>query len=838
MVYKKNIFIIILVFIFSVVTVCAKEKPKIDIKGKYDYLSSKELSRILGWVSDKDKGKLCCGYYSEPDNIVNFPDSEPFTKSPLNIKANQPALITKNGPSVIEGDVVLTQPGREILADKVTFYRDDETGKISRAVLTGNVSYCEHGKLIVADSSDLDFANGVYSLDSSIYRLRSDTPTGIANVWGKAKAAISEAAGVLKLKNSTYTTCSPENVSWYLKSSRLRLDSSAGRGYARNAVVFFKKVPIFYSPFLSFPINKERKSGFLTPTPSYSKDSGFSIDLPYYFNLAPNYDFTFTPELLTRRGLVLGGNWRYMTLGSKGYIDANYIPKDKVFMDFRNSASASNGSDKNALKELKNSSDGRAFFSLQNISKINENWDAKLDVNYVTDDYFMQDFRDISNISDRDQLLNRADIRYNDNTWSFLTRVQAFQTLHPITQNEAQDQYRRLPQVSLSGDFPDSYGGLDYRLDTEITNFTHRDDFYSRNSTPVTAGTRFNFMPSISLPLSWMGGYFLPKVHLQTTGYALHDRAITGVSNRVARFYPIFSLDSGAVFTRKVDFLKNKYTQTLEPRLFYLFVPEREQDSLPLFDTSLPAFDFSQLFRVNRFSGIDRVGDANQFVFAITARMLDDYGQEKFTSSIGQMVALRRHEVEIDRTLNQFAVDSNLDPLVNDNFSPLVGNVQYNINSNLSASVNAAWNVNKRRFNTATVNMRYTNSSDRVLNLWYNYALNGDRLLQNEDIDLSRVGASLSWKTWSNFNIIGNVNYNISYKRPQSYFYGLEYNSCCFAIRAMHSRNFIGVGSNKDSNYDSKFYLQILLKGIGSFGDNGLGELIKGQVGGYSNKFD
>ena len=802
-----------------------------QVQGNYSQMSVADTVKALGWVKDGDDKSFCGGHYFESDNIVTVPNPKGFSDSPMNITAVKPAFFTKHGASVVQGEVVLTQPGREITADKATFFRDDKTGKISHSILLGHVNYREYGKLIVAPQSDLDFVSKIYSLNQGVYRLFTNTPTGLANVWGRAKHAIRDVIGVLKLDRATYSTCPPDATTWHLWGNTMILDRNTGRGEVINGVLFLKKVPVFYMPYFNFPIDKNRKSGFLIPTPNSSNKSGLGLDIPYYFNLAPNYDATFTPEIFTKRGVLFDGLFRYLTPTSEGSVNIDYIPRDKAFVSFRDSATVIKETDKPALKELQESSSDRGFLSMQNKSHFDEHWQASLNVNYVSDDYFLQDFSTVATASDKDQLLNRADISYTDDHWNFLGRLQVFQTLHPITQSETQDQYKRLPQLSLSGDFPAGFGGLDYRLDSEIVNFMHRDNFYSQASTPIVGGARFNMMPSISAPLNWLGGYIVPRVQLQATGYSIHNQANQSTLNSITRLYPLISIDSGAVFSRGINFFSKGYTQTLEPRLFYLLVPAGNQNNIPLFDTYLPAFDFNQLFRTNRFSGIDRVGDANQVAAAVTTRFLDDYGQEKASVGLGQIIAIHKHQVTVDGNLN-----NNLDPLINEYLSPLVGQLQYFVNPKINATLNMAWDPNYHRMNTAGVNLQYINSTDRVMNFWYSYVLHGDQLLQNEPIDLNRVGFSLGWKVWRHWNIVGNMNYNISYKRAQNYLYGLEYNSCCWAMRIVRSRNFIGIGANNEGNYDSRLYIQIVLKGFGNFGDEGFGGMLASQISGYQDK--
>lgn len=825
--YKGHIFIISLIIISHVSVAAATQV-------KFDQLSPAETAKALGWIKDKDSCNICGGHYFEPSNIINIPEPQALVDAPMDITAVAPAFFAKHGMSVVQGDVVLRQPGREVFADKVTFLRDDKTGKLTTGVLYGNVKFREYGKLFVADRGDIDFSHKIYSIDHGVYRLLTNTPTGLENIWGRAKHAVRNAAGVLKLKRATYSACPPDATTWRLWSNNLTLDRNTGRGEATNAVIFLKKIPILYTPYFNFPIDARRKSGFLTPAPSSSKVSGYGINIPYYFNLAPNYDAIFTPTLFTKSGVLFDGLFRYLTPNSVGQIDVSYIPYDRSFVEFRDTAAFTSGSNYNTFRDLKNSASGRGYLSLKNESHFDASWRGSLNVNYATDSYFLQDFN-VTAAGEKDQLLNRADVNYSSDRWNFLGRLQIFQTLHQITQQETKDQYMRLPQLNLSGDYPDGFGGLDYRLDSEIINFMYRGNIeYVPPLATVSEGVRFNLMPSVSAPFDWLGANITPKIQLQTTSYGIYDKLTTinaTADSSITKVYPLFSIDSSAVLKKEISFFSKPYTQTLEPRLFYLLVPARNQDNVPIFDTYLPAFDFNQLFRTNRFSGIDRVGDAHQVALAVTTRFLDEDGQEKLNAGLGQIVVMHKHKVVLG------GGNVNIDPLRTENLSPLVGKLQYFIHPQVNTTLDMAWDPNCHRLNTVNANLQYIKSADRVVNFWYHYTLHGDQLLQGQPINLSRVGSSVGWKIWQYWRIIGSLNYNASYKRVQNYLYGVEYDSCCWAMRIASSRNFIGIGNSSRSNYDSRYYVQFLLKGLGDSGDNGLGGLVANQVSGYQSKF-
>ncbi|MCL5261614.1 MAG: LPS assembly protein LptD [Gammaproteobacteria bacterium] len=793
----------------------------------FNELDAADVAQALGWVKDAKTPNLCGGYYIDPAIILNTPNPAPFREEPTSVSANNPSYFSEYGKSVLEGNVTLTQPGREVTADRVTLIRDKKTGKLTNSVLVGHVNMREYGKLIVSQDAYMNFATKVHTLNNAVYRLLSEVQTPAVTGWGRAKKIVRDSLGVLNLDKASYSTCPPENNSWHVWSKHLVLDKNSGRGTATNALFFVKNVPILYTPYLNFPIDKRRKSGFLYPTVGYSKDDGVNVALPYYFNLAPNYDFTLTPEVISKRGLLTEGLLRYLTENNSGSLDLYYIPRDKAFINFRELAPYEYKPSKE-LTELEKAHDGRGFVNYQNQLTVNQHWAGTLDLNYASDDYFLQDFGGFPTVVDNDQLPNQADLTYAGENWRFLSRVQVFQTLHPIALNRVLDQYQRLPQLDLGGDFPSSGFGPDYQLNMELINFQHRNNFDTGEKYPV--GSRLNVEPGITWPINAASGYLVPSLQLAATNYALSNAALDKQDN-VTRFLPLFSVNSGLIFERAMSFFHNPFTQTLEPRLFYLYVPYVNQDKIQNFDTFLPQIDFNQLFRSNRFSGYDRIGDANQFTYALTTRFLNDFGVEKLNAGIGQIFALQKHRVCLDKKCKN-------DPLVNEEFSPLVGQLQYYITDRWNTRADIAWDQNKHQMETTTFNLQYQEDPKHLANFWYNFGRDNDhRMSPGDSNNLNRFGVSLSWSVIKNWNILGDWNYNASHSHAQNYLYGIEYDTCCWAIRLVQSKVFVNVDANGKNTFNSLVYLQILLKGLGNFGTNDAGGLLTSQISGYMDQF-
>lgn len=810
---------------------------------KFDTLAYPNIAKFLGWVDDDTQpSNLCHGYYLEPDIIKQHPNPPSFDKAPTKVTATKPGFFSQYGVSTLTGNVTITQPGRQVNADVATFYREANTGEISSGTLLGNVNLREYGKIIVANKGFWDACSQSFTLSNGVYRVVTPSPTGTVNAWGRARRIVRDAQGVLKFNNATYTTCAPNTNTWRIWGNKITLNKKTGRGSITHAVVFFHKVPVFYAPYFNFPIDKERKSGFLYSSVGFSSNSGLDFSLPYYFNLAPNYDILITPRLLTNRGLLGEGLARYLTSSSHGELEVRYIPHDKKFTDFQKDSFnkyASSSLSAYSLSRLENANDNRGFVSYKNETIFNEHWSSNININYVTDDYFFQDFGG-SPANEEDQLLNQVDVEYSGENWNFAALAQAFQTIHPVNQSPTSlEQYRRLPQIDFNGDIPNNAYGLDYQLQSEFVNFDydHTRDTATGFLKPI--GSRIYITPGVQLPLRWTGGYTTPQLQLDTTLYSLRNNVVNSgeTKNNITRALPVFSIDNGITFVRNTNIFGKGYTQTLEPRIFYLFVPTHNQTDVPVFDSSLSTFGFDQLFSTNRFSGHDLVGDANQISVGLTTRFLDaNSAEEKFRASVGQTYAFHRHNVCI-KDPDTMEVHCDDDPLTQHDISPVVGEVQYDWTPHWSATASSAWDPNDQKITSGAISVRYQNGVNRIFNLGYNFIKHGDFVTGDRSDNLNRINLSLAWPINDHWNVVGDWNYNVSHNHSQEYFYGLEYQSCCWAIRVVQDESFVGTDANNHDTFNHGVYVQFLLKGLGSTGSGSAGDILTAQIPGYQDNF-
>lgn len=858
-----------LVFLFFSNTVfCTEENNNAQL------VAPLSIPELLGWVPLSSCENICCGYYKDPlSTFANVPLPALETTA-VEISAGETSL-QQAGQSILTGGVTLKQPGRLLSANDAYLNRDPKTGAMSTD-LKGGVTLREPGKLVLADSAHIELQSKAGELHNAIYHFKFDSPNPFANIsltcpvppttpdilsnsinaWGVAETVSRDPNGVIRLTHAMYSTCAPTANTWKLHASRIKLDPNTGRGTAYNTWMDVQGIPIFYTPYINFPINKSRKTGFLFPTVGHSSQSGYSIAEPFYWNIAPNYDATITPVEYSKRGPMLNGLFRYLTPTSSGNITGGVIFNDRAFATFQEQ-SLQNYSTSPYLNRLQDSSDTRRYLSWQNSTVFNPHWDASVNFNYVSDDYFVEDF-DYLSPAVTNQLPQQAQINYHDDIWNFMGKVQAYQTLHPVNLALTNNPYQSLPELDLTGDFPNQAYGLDYKLNSQFVYFRRQQNPGELTQPPEAA--RFHLQPSVSLPITGLSGFFTPTLQLAATHYDINDQ-VPGYRSDVTRGLPIFDIDTGLYFDRDFSMFGGNYEQTLEPRLFYLYAPYVNQDNIPLFDTTLVPFSYDSLFLTNRFSSVDRIGDANQITLALTTRILDqNTGVEKFRASIGQIYYFRDRIVNANpapgtpaaaSTGSFVAIDPSL--LVGttstiSNSSPIAAQMVYHWTPALSATANGAWDPNNKQVINGGFLVQYEPVPNHVVNLSYNFVRYGDPQLltppipplspQSHQNDLSLAGASFAWPIRDRWQVVGGLNYDVVHRYPQSYLYGVEYDSCCWAVRLVAARVFIGLNQNNNPTFDNTVYFQWQFKGLGNVGSADPASLLVGSIPGYKDTFD
>ena len=627
----------------------------------------------------------------------------------------------------------------------------------------------------------------------------------------------------LQLSDATYTTCPPSGNTWSLSASQITLDKKTAMGSSLNNVFSIYGIPVFYLPYFSFPLNNARKSGFLYPTITPDGAAGPSFSLPYYFNLAPNYDDTLTPTWYTKHGLYLNNIFRYLTKNSSGQLTINWMPYDKSIGSTRHSTN----------------------FNNQTI--INQHWRTHLIYNSISDPNFISNFSS-NNSTDTDETIlpRSASVNYNGSHWNFSGIMQDYLIVKPILTIENRP-YNLLPQLTLEANYPDLYHHINFSLNTQLTEF-------QKSSTSPTEqaieGQRLNIAPTISLPARWSFGYIQPQLTFDSTLYQLQNRS-QDTPNRnyphktVWRNLPIVSIDSGLYFDRRFFINQQLYTQTLEPRLYYLYVPYKNQSDIPPFDTSLISFNADSLFSSNRFSGLDRIGDANQITAALTTHINNAQGLEKLDASLGQIFYFNSRRVSLCRdTPNNPNCLNNEDPDHLNNRSDIVGSFGYYFNHNWNLSAMSSYSNSKNELSLQNYQFQYIADPRHIFNIGYQENLRDYALLSRQEIldgtkppKLSQLTTSILWQLTPKWSIIGKWNYSLNLSRTIDTFGGLQYDSCCWAIRVFMQHYIKSEDPDNPQNLDgpgtNSIMLQFQLKGLGGTNPNQISGLVS-QVPGYN----
>ena len=669
------------------------------------------------------------------------------------------------------GDVELRQRGVAIRADRVDY---DAQTQVS--VATGNVVMDRDGDIAKGPKLTYKLDDDTGEMQAPLFEIAKKADRKSA-ARGSADRAVLEGESISRLFRAEYTTCPVPRSDWFLRVSELELDSAKNMGTAYNSTVYFQGLPILYSPYMSFPLNNARTTGFLAPTIGTSGKSGFEFSLPWYWNIAPNRDMTITPKLLSKRGILVGGEYRYMEPSwGTGIVEAEFLPNDKI-------AEAN-----------------RYFMSLKHAQPLFWGWNGALNLQKVSDDNYFRDLSTRLAVTSQTNLPRDALAAYSDDTWSLSVRAIAYQTLQdplaPVTVP-----YKQLPQFLASGLKQDVHG-FDLGLQAELTNYRHP---------TLVNGQRFTTYPSVSWPFRNAWGYVIPKAGYHFTRYNVSGGNTQGLED-ASRSLPIMGLDAGVYFDRPWDFRGSSYFQTLEPRIYYLSAPYRDQSRLPNFSTADADFSFQTLFSENRFVGGDRIGDANQVTTAITSRLVESStGIERLKVAVGQIYYFEPQRVTLDK------------PATNDHASDILALVAGQVTPAFTMELGVQYNPNRGRDERIIANLRYSPAPGSIVNAAYRFTRNEvNPLLQIRQIDVSA-----QWPIWRGWNLVGRINWSLRDRKVLEGLAGFEYNAGCWEVRAVAHRF-----TTATQQTSTSFQIQLELTGLSRIGINPL-ETLRQNIAGY-----
>lgn len=791
------------------------------------------LIQTLGWKHDDNPCYRCHGYF-----VDDFKPASSSFRGPIDISSTQPSTLLSSGEILLNGDVKLKQSERTINAEQLKLQRNHKTGKIYKAELKGNLKWIEHNRAFYADNGEIDFTKRFFRLSGVIYRMLATSVNKFNSyIWGTATQIESNKPHTVEMQNATYSTCSPENCHWKLKAKRIVVDQNKGYGYLTHGWLIVHNFPIFYLPYHSFSLDNQRKSGFLTPYIAYSTLHGLEAILPFYLNLAPNYDTLFTARFLSKNGMLLQNRWRYLTEKAHGNFEIEQIFYDREFRKFvdnnsKNSSSIDPVAYRNLTKRY-NVRNGRGAILVDHHQQLTPNWSADLHVNCVSDDYFVRDFRTLSRNRDTDQLENHFEVIYEAPDFQFKGSLSGIQTLHLIDRLPAEDQYLRLPELN----FTKWYSHRNFTSETKFSSINFYYPWSKWYNRPAHLGTvRTSLRQVLAFPFYYNGITTTPIIEVNAANYSTYRKNLETPPNKTNLTYvhPIIAVDQKISVHRGIKILGNNFTQIVEPHFLYLYVPTLKQNNVPLFDTYLPTFDYDQLFRRNRFVGSDRVGDAHQLTIACTSRLLDSTGHEYLTAELGGIFSFKKHQIAITEQNWTTSDRFNYDPLTSENVSPIAGKLLVHLGPYITGTLKISWDQNYHRFNSSDISLDFVKDK-YIASLSYLYAYRGDQHPFNHRIiDLNRIEFSLILPINSQWKLFSSIAYNYGYRRLQNYLSGLEYEDCCWRVRLIASREFLPKQTRTD-NYDTRYYLQLSFKGFDTINFGTAESLLRQRIRGFND---
>lgn len=688
----------------------------------------------------------------------------------IEIRADSSRLV-EGGISQFSGDVELIKGGQALRAEVVTY---DDTANLF--VAEGRTHIWNSGVTWSGESATYDLDAEIIDLSEGRYWLLNGRGRGYAtNLRNDAIADVTTLRGV------NYTTCPLSEESWRVSASRIKLDHKSDRGSAVNAVLRVRDVPVFYFPYINFPLSDKRKSGFLAPSVGSSNRSGIDTRIPYYWNIAPNQDATLTPRILGDRGVMMESEYRYMQPTYQGRAQVEYLPNDDLVQ----------GQDRSLFSLLHNQylfgGRGRLFANLNNVS----------------DDEYFEDFGgSIASTSQR--FLNReVNFRFRNRGTYVRAIAQSFQTIDP-TIPDGSKPYRTLPKLEYLGTFRPA-ARLTPSFRTETTYFDHDS---------LVTGGRVDMAPAIQYQYIKPYLAVTPRLTLRHTEYLLDDPSST-FDDSESRTVPMASVDASLFAERDISLFGRSHLQTFEPRLFYLLVPHVPQDDIPRFDGGLLETSFRNIFRDNRFSGGDRIGDANQVTTAITSRILDTAnGREFGRLSVGQIFYFRDREVTLPGASE-----------VEDSVSELIAEAAANLGPDWSVRGTVQWDPNQPRTEKSAAVLRYRPNIDTVINLGYR--------LRRARTDVEQTEVSFRLPVMENLALLGRWNFSLLDTRALETIGGIEYESCCWGLRIV-GRRFL---RNAEGEFDTGVFAQIEFRGLGGVGQKS-GSFLRRAIAGYEDPFE
>ncbi len=662
----------------------------------------------------------------------------------------------------LKGNAEIVQGVQGIFADSLRYdqqnYQASAKGEVKFYTAQGDTIFSDRLTLEIGtrigEAEDVRFTMSKRDIEETSQAVYQNKKTKVGQVKqkhvrmsmrGEADRLFFEGHQRERLENVAITTCRTGQDDVFVSAREMTLDHSTGIGRASGLKVRLFNVPIFYLPQASFPINDKRKTGFLFPTVGYEKESGYIASIPYYINIAPTQDATITPKVLTQRGVQLIGEYRYLGDGYDGILSAEVLPGDAVFED------------------------DRWALHYKHDTQFAENWEASIDTQSASDNQYFEDFETDINLTSATLLSQKAEIAYVGRTVDFSAGVLGYENVDALFP-DASEPYEQLPRVTFDLDSQHNFRPFKYELETEVVNFDHA----SRVN-----GVRSSLESSVSIPLEKLYGFVKPKLSVTHIQYSL-DKQDAGLPDNPSVTVPVFSVDSGLFYERDATWQGEDYYQTLEPRILYVYTPEKDQSELPMFDTSESDFNnYSNLFNRKRFFGGDRVGDTNQLSIGVTTRLIDEKsGTQKLSASTGAIVYLADRKI----TASGETEDATT--------SDFVGEITASLTQDWDANAFLQWDREEDDLTSGRFGISYNpdsrfyeNNQDhrRYFSFGYLFQAGGNSETESRPKDVSELGLSFRWPVSDRLRFKFEEQYSLDDREHRNTEIGIGYDACCWA---------------------------------------------------------
>jgi LPS-assembly protein len=780
----------------------------------YSPLGLADLKQTLDWVAyeqltPEQQAQLpigSCGAYISP--LAGLSDTLDSDNPPTETSSNQSEIIEKDGFKQITllGDVIVKKGFQQLTAEQAVY--SEQTGSIT---IDGELTVRQPDLLLIASKGVVNQRENRLVIDNATYVIHS------ANIRGKGKQ-LSKNQEIIDLKGSEYTSCEPGNNDWVLKGSQITIDTEKNQGSAKHVRLVVKGIPVFYWPYLRFPVGKARQSGFLYPTIGLS-DGAIDVSVPYYFNLAPNYDLTLTPHILNNHGALLEANGRHLNQYFDTDITVAHISNDKGILSNSEQSLVTEGTKtEEEVNPFKNND--RWLVNINQTGGENQRWFSSIDYNEVSDNDYLDDFDGSSlNANSEVSLVQQITAGYQFDDWRLEVNNQQYQ----ILRDNINRPYKQLPQITLDGEYllPDyRFGELNIGLENEWVRFDHSNADDAGDTTLV--GDRARFKYSAGLDNTNDAGFFRPRLQARYLAYQLNESKLArGANTAPSLIVPQAIVDSGLHFERDGD----SYQQTFEPRLYYFYSPFKDQSNITNsatnvdFDTSNTTFSYSQLFRDTRFSGGDRIDDANQLSIGLTSRFIgNESGREWFSASIGKAIYFDERKVTLSGTPDT------------DNNSLVAGQLSSQFTQHWQLTNDFIYNDDEGDINDNTFTLKYQGDDSTLLNFSHRFLRKNVSANTVEQSEASMI-LPIANRSWY---LLAHTQYDHTNSRELERLLGFEYNSCCYRARFAYKRFIDGdqLTANTNVSYDEGIVLEFQFLGLGGTGKQ-FDNLFEDTIDGY-----